>query len=53
MLSVRKEAQQKARTPDEVIKATGDLMQAEAAIVQANATARVAYAKLINVVGLQ
>jgi hypothetical protein len=34
------------------IKATGDLMQAEAAIVQANATARVSSAKLLEVVGL-
>jgi vacuolar-type H+-ATPase subunit H len=53
MLLVRKEAQQKAATPDDAIKAAGEFMKAQAAVVQAEATYRVAYAKLLNVVGLQ
>jgi hypothetical protein len=53
MVLVRTEAQQKAATPDDAIKAASEVMKAQAAVVQAEATCRVAYAKLLNVVGLQ
>jgi outer membrane protein TolC len=53
MLLVRQEAQRKAATADDAVKAAGDLMKAQAAFVQAEATYRVAYAKLLNVAGLQ
>jgi outer membrane protein TolC len=52
MLLVRQEAQRKAATPDDAIKAASEIMKAQAAIVQAEATCRVAYAKLLNVAGL-
>ncbi len=51
MLQVRKEAQQKARTPDDIIKAAGEVMKAEAALVQAEAVCRVAGVKLIGITG--
>ncbi len=53
MVLVRKEAQRKAATADDAIKAASELMKAQAGVVQAEATYRVAYAKLLNVVGLQ
>ena len=53
MLLVRTEAQRKAATADDAIKAASEFMKAQAAVVQAEATCRVAYAKLLNVVGLQ
>ncbi len=52
MLQVRREAQQKARTPDEIIKAAGEVMKAEAALVQAEATCRVTGVKLMGITGL-
>jgi hypothetical protein len=36
-----------------MLKASGDLMKAEAAYVQASATFRVSYAKLLNTAGGQ
>ncbi len=53
MVAVRREAQQHARTPDDMLKTGGDLMKAEAALIQAEATFRVSYAKLLNVAGMQ
>jgi outer membrane protein TolC len=53
MVLVRTEARQKAATPDDAIKAASESMNAQAAVVQAEATCRVAYAKLLNVAGLQ
>ena len=53
MVLVRTDAQKKAATPDDAIKAASEFMKAQAAVVQAEATSRVAYAKLLNVVGLQ
>ena len=52
MLQVRKEAQQKAHTPDEIIQAAGEVMKAEATLVQAEATCRVAGVKLAGITGL-
>ncbi len=52
MLQVRKEAQQKGHTPDEIIKAAGEVMKAEAALVQAEVTCRVAGVKLMAITGL-
>ncbi len=51
MLQVRKEAQQKVRIPDDIIKAAGEVMKAEAALVQAEAVCRVAGVKLIGITG--
>jgi outer membrane protein TolC len=51
MLQVRKEVQQKARTPDDIIQAAGELMKAEAALVQAEVTCRVAGVKLAALTG--
>jgi outer membrane protein TolC len=53
MLLVRTEAQRKAATPGDAIKAASEFMKAQAAVVQAEATCRVAYAKLLNVAGAQ
>ena len=53
MVLVRTEAQRKAANPDDAVKAASELMKTQAAVVQAEATCRVAYAKLLNVVGLQ
>ena len=52
MLLVRQEAQRKAATPDDAIRAASEFMKAQAAVVQAEATYRVAYAKLLNVAGM-
>ena len=53
MLVVRTEAQRKAATPDDAVKAASEFMKAQAAVVLADATCRVAYAKLLNVAGVQ
>jgi outer membrane protein len=52
MVEVRRLAQQKARTPDDAIKAANEYLKAQAAAVQAEATCRVAYAKMLNVTGI-
>ena len=51
MALVRREAQQKVRSPEDVIKAAGELMKAEAGVVQAEATCRVNCLKLIGIAG--
>ena len=52
MVLVRKEAQQKASSPEDIIKAADKLMEAEAAVVQAEATFRVAGVTLVSISGL-
>ena len=51
MLLVRQEVQQKARAPEEIIKAASEVMKAEAGVVQAVATCRVTAVKLISITG--
>lgn len=53
MVQVRREAQQKAGTPDAMITTATETMKAEAALVQADAVYRVAYVKLSTVAGLR
>jgi outer membrane protein TolC len=51
MVLVRSEAQQTARSPEDMIKAAGESMKAQAAVVQAEATFRVAGVKLTSITG--
>ena len=51
MVLVRKEAQQKARSMEDIIRASGELMKAEVAVVEAEATCRVTGVKLISITG--
>jgi len=53
MVQARREAQQKAGTPEAMIAAATELMKAEAALVQANAACRVAYVKLSTIAGVR
>ncbi|MGA2032596.1 MAG: TolC family protein [Thermoguttaceae bacterium] len=53
MVQARKEAQQKAGTPESMITSATELMKAEAALVQANAVCRVAYVKLSTIAGVR
>jgi outer membrane protein TolC len=52
MLQIRKEVQQAAHAPDEMIGAAGELMKAEAALVQAEVTCRVTGVRLMAITGL-
>ena len=51
MVLVRQMSQQKARAPEEIIRAASDLMKAEAGVVQAVATCRVTAVKLMSITG--
>jgi outer membrane protein TolC len=53
MVQARKDAQQKAGTPDAMITTATETMKAEAALVQADAAYRVAYVKLSAIAGVR